>query len=307
MGKRGKALKRKRNGLEMSSAPVPDVGGNSESENDSAKRVGSDSESESGEGANNVDDMLGGLTPEELETAIKVVSTLGKRLELFRSRPFKGMRVAIHPLVREQIRRFETSDATAAGGGKNRRDRRGGCSSIDADDEFLAGTNRGRLNHLTPAERRKQMDRDALNARLLRAERLERLEALNAIGEDEAGEEVRRFRVPDGVAGLLTFSSVATPETGREGAGSATESKLLEADNSTHKGTDSTLALVQPSTSRTIEDSKIGAPTRLHHSIGCYICKAPFQVNVFRKFLRKFCTCTEDIYRYRERDGRCVK
>ena len=64
--------------------------------------------------------------------------------------------MAIHPLVAEQVRRSEVKDGSGGGGGNGSR-RRGG--DIDA------GSNRGRLTGLTPEERMKQMDRDALNAR----------------------------------------------------------------------------------------------------------------------------------------------
>jgi hypothetical protein len=295
--------------------------------------------------ASDADDMLGGLSEAEIATALKVVGVLGNRLELFRSRPFKAMRVAIHPLVREQMRRFESAEGTSGSGGgggsgKSRRDRRGGGGSginggggdsLSAAELLVAsGTNRGRLNHLTPSERRKQMDRDALNARLLRAERLEKLEALNSTeGHDE---EVKRLRVPDGVAGLLTFSSstgagaAAAAADGGGGGGlltvrggekkgeHANDDEEEEGGQSTQttraperemvassSSSNSSLALVAGAgAAPNVEPSGgIGAATRLHHSIGCYICKRPFQELHF--FYASLCpTCAALNWRKRD-------
>jgi len=246
MGKRGKALKRRRAGLD----PNPDsssvaaarfVTANEESSassGDEDEEIDADEiereqkrlskaaspSNESAGGASSA--LLGGLTEQEVDTAIKVVALLGDKLDLFRSRPFKQLRVAIHPLVAEQLRRYQADGATTSAGshgnGASRRDDR--RSRLLSADPTLAGSNRGRLAGLAPAERLKQMDRDALNARLLRTERLEKLDALNADGEDE---EVARLRVPDGVAGLMLSASSSIEISA--GSGSA---KLLTASGS---------------------------------------------------------------------------
>jgi hypothetical protein len=256
MGKRGKALKRRRAGLDPpSSAAASSESANrfaAANEDDSSesddededmdadeierslkRRAAATSLSGDGSGAG-VSVMLGGLTEHEVATAIKVVTLLGQQLDLFRSRPFKHLRVAVHPLVAEQVRRYQAAGdtnnsgdgAAASGGGNNngasrRDDRRSRLLSAGPD---AAGSNRGRLAGLAPAERLKQMDRDALNARLLRAERLEKLDALNADGEDE---EVARLRVPDGVAGLML-----TAGSGSMGPGGPGVAKLLTAAGS---------------------------------------------------------------------------
>ncbi len=49
------------------------------------------------------EDPMGGISLADVETAIRVATILGSRLELFRSRPFKNLRVALHPIVTEQV------------------------------------------------------------------------------------------------------------------------------------------------------------------------------------------------------------
>ena len=246
MGKRGKALKRRRAGLEptvdscskggarfITANEESSASSGNEDDNFDADEIEREQKrlskaaspgNESVGGASSA--LLGGLTEQEVDSAIKVVTLLGEKLDLFRSRPFKQLRVAIHPLVAEQVRRYQADGAATSAGsnsnGTNRRDDR--RSRLLSADPNLAGSNRGRLAGLAPAERLKQMDRDALNARLLRTERLEKLDALNADGEDE---EVARLRVPDGVAGLM-LTAGSSIEVGAS-SGSA---KLLFASGS---------------------------------------------------------------------------
>ena len=101
--------------------------------------------------------ILGDIDPDDLAITIETLQAISKDLTLFRSRPFKALREAIGPLARDL-----TGDGGGRGGGGRARQRHG-----------------SRLGALDPTERYKQMDRDALNHRVLRAERLERLEQLS--------------------------------------------------------------------------------------------------------------------------------
>jgi hypothetical protein len=158
MGKRGKLLKKKKVESLLSSTIDDPVKTKADKSSDNESDSEGDSDSSDGMDC----DMLGGLTEGEVATAIKVVSLLGSRLELFRSRPFKPFRVAIHPLISEQMRRYEISEGGSARKGRgNKRDR--SEKDVGAD---IAGSNRGRLIGLSASERLKQMDRDAMNARL---------------------------------------------------------------------------------------------------------------------------------------------
>ena len=87
MGKRGKALKRKRAGLSPLSSK--DTGSflaanaeEDDSEDDGSN--GSEAEPDRKKPQSELDEMLGGLSQSDVDTAIRVVSHLGEHLELFR-------------------------------------------------------------------------------------------------------------------------------------------------------------------------------------------------------------------------------
>ena len=114
--------------------------------------------------------VYGDIDLDDLQITIDVLRQVAADLTLFRSRPFKELREAIGPLARE-----------LTGSGANAGGRRG------------AGKQRGtRLDGLDPVERLKQMDRDALNHRVLRAERLARLETLQE-SDSAAGEQQQKL------------------------------------------------------------------------------------------------------------------
>ena len=123
-------------------------------------------------------DLLGGISEADLATTIRVVAHLGANLDVFRSRPLKPLRAAIHPIVEEQLRKMPDAGGRERGRKRGRPGDGGGGGGgigglLDANDKSS-----GRLDGLSPKERMKQMDRDSLNMRLLRAERRDRLEQM---------------------------------------------------------------------------------------------------------------------------------
>ena len=102
--------------------------------------------------------LLGGIDPDDLEITISTLKAVADDMTLLRSLPFKALRQALGPLAEELL-----GAANQRGRGHARNSKQGGT----------------RLGGLSPEERLKQMDRDSLNHRVLRAERLERLEQLS--------------------------------------------------------------------------------------------------------------------------------
>ena len=102
--------------------------------------------------------LLGGIDPDDLEITISTLKAVADDMTLLRSLPFKALRQALGPLAEELL-----GAANQRGRGHTRNSKQGGT----------------RLGGLSPEERLKQMDRDSLNHRVLRAERLERLEQLS--------------------------------------------------------------------------------------------------------------------------------
>ena len=250
MGKRGKALKRKR--VEQSSSLLETQ--------QSFSRCNADEDSEEDlADEEEQNDLLGGILETDLITCINVVKKLGAQLDLFRSRPFKALRVALHPIIVDQVRKYEVE----AG--------KGTLLSELASSE-RPGSNRGRLAGLSPAERLKQMDRDALNARLLRSERLEKLEALNREGHDEEDGRtaaLSKLRIPDGVAGMATI-------------GNGTSLPLLKSQGEDEE--------VDDLTETCSSSSSTAKPMSLHNATQCYTCKAPFrELHFFYSNLCKRC------------------
>ena len=133
--------------------------------------------------------MLGGIEPSALQTTIRTLEQLSADLVLFRSRPFKSLRSALGPLAVELV------------GASAQKRRRGGRE----------GTN---LDGLDPDSRLKQMDREALNKRVLRAERLQRLEALSQEGDPGTG----LLRLEEGAGGSAAQALLQGPAGEGEGA-----------------------------------------------------------------------------------------
>lgn len=111
--------------------------------------------------------LLGGIDPDDLDITISTLKAVADDMTLLRSLPFKALRQALGPLAEELL-----GAANQRGRGHARNSKQGGT----------------RLGGLSPEERLKQMDRDSLNHRVLRAERLERLEQLSLEeGDGEGG------------------------------------------------------------------------------------------------------------------------
>ena len=113
-----------------------DVVGSSDEEMDTAGDGAGEMESHAGAVRGAVDleaDVMGGVTPEELQTAIRVVTALGDNLAVFRTRIFKPLRRALQPIVEDMTVGAEA----AAGGGKSERSRK--RSRLGEDSQSLSG------------------------------------------------------------------------------------------------------------------------------------------------------------------------
>jgi NAD(P)-dependent dehydrogenase (short-subunit alcohol dehydrogenase family) len=203
-----------------------------------------------------IHDVLGGLDEDDIAITIETLQALTKDLTLFRSRPFKALREAIGPLARELI---GGSDAGGGGGNRGRRERQKQHNS--------------RLGALDPMERLKQMDRDAMNHRVLRAERLQRLEEIQALPAPEDEREARLLQLTHGGgddpnaslnaaqgASLVPFQ--AGKAAGGLGLGAIPDGPAM--------------ASATASSDPALLEGK-AAPAKLHIARSCYVCKAPYQ------------------------------
>ncbi|CAM9166982.1 unnamed protein product, partial [Ectocarpus fasciculatus] len=129
------------------------------------------------------------FSQEDIEACVRVVAGLGKNLNLFKLPALKPLRAALHPLIEEQMKNYDTK--TVAGDkakGKNRKKRK--HDSVDVEYDLMK------------EQRRKleALEDEYINQTQLRALRTKQLEALNADGYAP--------RVPDGVAICAGSSSV---------------------------------------------------------------------------------------------------
>jgi hypothetical protein len=124
-----------------------------------------------------------GFSIKDLETTMTVIRSLARNIAEFKGPPFKELRGALHPLIEEQMKNYDVK-------GRKRKE------NID-----IASL--------------KEQDREWINKSALRAKRLAALEELNQAeaagatllithkGEvEEAVQQLRVLRVPDGVAEL---------------------------------------------------------------------------------------------------------
>ena len=114
---------------------------------------------------------MAGLTPEDVQTAIRVVTALGNNLAVFRTRTFKPLRRALHPIVED----MKGAGDAPAGGGKSERSRKRSRFREPGED----------LQAQSAEEQLKQRDLELINSRLMRAARLKKLEEMGRDGKDE--------------------------------------------------------------------------------------------------------------------------
>eukprot|EP00908_Phaeocystis_cordata_P027188 Transcript_9723.p1 GENE.Transcript_9723~~Transcript_9723.p1 ORF type:complete len:433 (+),score=138.74 Transcript_9723:34-1332(+) len=205
--------------------------------------------------------LLGGIDPDDLDITISTLNAVAADLTLFRSLPFKPLRQALRPLAEELL---------GSGGAKQRG--RGGR------DGKKGGT---RLDGLSPEERLKQMDRDALNHRVLRAERLARLDQLAL---EEGAEE--------GAPRLLGGPSTDVARMGSRAGTAASQPAAGGGAQLADGPAGVNLGGVLPDV----------APATLNYAQSCYICKAPYRE--LHAFYAALCPgCAE--LNWRKRDEAC--
>lgn len=228
-----------------------DVVGSSDEEMDTAGDGAGEMESHAGAVRGAVDleaDVMGGVTPEELQTAIRVVTALGDNLAVFRTRIFKPLRRALQPIVEDMTVGAEA----AAGGGKSERSRK--RSRLGEDSQSLSAE-----------EQLKQRDLELINSRLMRASRLKKLEEMGREGKAEETAKEMVFRVPDGVA--LDDG----PSTRRPMALEGGPTVLQLADGTPDDGEAESSAAGESAVAATDK------PAVLHFAIPCYTCKKSFR------------------------------
>lgn len=193
---------------------------------------------------------------DDLRTTIATLKAVAQDLTLFRSKPFKALREAIGPLAQAM-----TGEAVGGGGGGKRGGRRGGGAA--------SGT---KLDGLSPLERYKQMDRDALNHRVLRAERLARLEELQQPGNaallltNSGGDDPSASLNAAQSASLVPFQAKAGARGGRGiSAGAIPDGPALAFGTADDGAAAAEAALLE------------AAPATLHLARSCYICKRPYR------------------------------
>ena len=182
-------------------------------------------------------DIMAGISDAELATTVRVVTVLGGNLDVFRTRPFKALRKAMHPIVSEQMKNY--------GAGSDSRSRKRSRWQKAGDDPQV----------LTAEEKLKQRDLELINSRQLRAARLKKLEEMGREGKDEETAKERVFRVPDGVA-LEDGPTMALED------GGGAQRQL--ADRGAEGGAAAAAAGAEE-------------PAVLHHAIPCYTCKKSYR------------------------------
>ena len=183
--------------------------------------------------------VYGDIDPDDLAITIETLQAISKDLTLFRSRVFKPLREAIGPLATEL-----TGDASGRGGRTAKR-------------------HGSRLGNLDPNERHKQMDRDAMNHRVLRAERLARLEDM------QKGDDDSTLRLTDGSGGgpaALQFTGGDDPNASLNAAQGESLVPFTIPDGP------AAASLGE------LDEATLAAPAaKLHLARSCYICKAPYR------------------------------
>ena len=215
--------------------------------------------------------VLGSIDPDDLAITIETLEAVAQDLTLFRSRPFKALREAIGPLAKAL-----TGDG---GGGGGRRQRHG-----------------TRLGGLDPMERLKQMDRDALNHRVLRAERLQRLEELQQ--QTEGDEETLLLTGGDDPNASLNAAqgaSLVPFNAGKQSSSSGGTVGPVIPDGPAMAG-----ATVDGSSSTELLEA--AGPAKLNLARSCYVCKKPYRE--LHAFYAQMCMECADL-NWRKRTEMC--
>jgi len=235
-----------------------------------------------------VHSVLGGIDDQDLEITIETLNAVAADLTLFRSLPFKALRQAIGPLAEELL---------GGGGGRRRGNPKKGGGG---------GT---RLDGLDPEERLRQMDRDALNHRVLRAERLARLDQLALEGADEGGANTHPPRQKHMLA-TPTSHPIAPLAPSRRRP--RTGPRLLGGPSTDVARLDDRAAAAPAAVARLPDGPAATAggealpeapAATLHFAQSCYVCKAPYRE--LHAFYASLCPpCAE--LNWRKREERCA-
>ena len=197
--------------------------------------------------------ILGGIDPDDLEITIDTLHAIAKDLTIFRSRPFKALREAIGPLARELT---GAGDADKRGGGRARH-------------------KSSRLGDLDPKERMKQMDRDALNHRVLRAERLARLDEMQ---KAEGNEDTLRLTDGSSNQALLQNNARAGGGDGGDDRNASLNAAQGESLVPFQKAPGAIPDGPAAASLGVNDEALLSAPAaRLNFARSCYICKAPYR------------------------------
>jgi NAD(P)-dependent dehydrogenase (short-subunit alcohol dehydrogenase family) len=203
-------------------------------------------------------DVSAGVSAEDLAATIRVVTALGKDLSAFKTRMFKPLRAAMHPIIEEQMKSY---------GAKPGR-KRGRAGSLGAQC-------------LTADEELKKRDLELINSRQLRAARLKRLEEMGTEGQNEAEGKELAWRVPDGVALedgkdeegrqlLLGYRGAAVEEGQEQERADDLQQLAVRTPARVRSG-----ACVAPVDHAAALPE--GSTARLHNPISCYTCKKSFR------------------------------
>lgn len=211
-----------------------------------------------------------GFSGRDLEAAMRVVKSLGGNIVAFKSRPFKDIRGALHPLIEEQLKNYDVK-----GGGGSVKRRRG----------------RDRDAEVEEAPSLKDLDKQWRNQTALRAKRLATLEALNAATGPLLG--------PGGVPLTITHKGEVD-----EAVEQMREQQLITANAAGQgsSGGGSAVARVPDGVAELNKEEEeafsAGQRPKLNIAAKCYICKKPYVDLHF--FYDQLCPgCAELNYRKR--------
>lgn len=184
------------------------------------------------------------ISSAELLACCKVIKILGEKPALFKLAQFKPLRAALHPLILEQMKNYDTKNSNK--------------DNNNSKNNIKRKRNIRDIEHTNDAnEVLAQMEKEYINRTQLRAIRFQQLERLNTEYSDkniDGGLHLNVPRIPDGVAIPSSSSS------------SSTANHILSIKNNGEN------TLSEPSKSEEHEDHNI----LLRNPISCYICRKPY-------------------------------